>query len=216
MSFKLTIYLYLINIVLYLQTPCSENPCKNGATCIPMYDDDTFKCKCAAGYKGKKCDKGNTAWTFHLLIPYILPTWYWTLVFLKYKASLFIQDSSREINMQTNLQVLGVLEGPCLGHYVHHCEFRAKMPKLLAPLFCKYFDKGAVTQVNMPHEKQFTPKLLRGNGEPLGPIWFDWRRTDVCSLTQNITSPALRAKKHADSGRGEGWILFYDYEVRTT
>ena len=57
-----------INLVLYLQTPCSENPCKNGATCIPLYEDDTFKCKCAAGYKGKKCDKGNLEHST-LLIP---------------------------------------------------------------------------------------------------------------------------------------------------
>ena len=59
MFFKLALSIFDQSCVLYLQTLCSENPCKNGATCIPSYDDDTFKCRCAAGYKGKKCDKGN-------------------------------------------------------------------------------------------------------------------------------------------------------------
>ena len=51
--------IWLCLILFYVQTPCSENPCKNGATCIPSYSDDKFKCKCAAGFKGKKCDKGK-------------------------------------------------------------------------------------------------------------------------------------------------------------
>ena len=35
MFFKLALSIFGQSCVLYLQTPCSENPCKNGATCIP-------------------------------------------------------------------------------------------------------------------------------------------------------------------------------------
>ena len=33
---------------------CSENPCKNGATCVD--DVNNFKCSCAPGWEGPTCE----------------------------------------------------------------------------------------------------------------------------------------------------------------
>ncbi|XP_078352029.1 EGF-like repeat and discoidin I-like domain-containing protein 3 [Oculina patagonica] len=38
-----------------IKTPCSSSPCKNGATCIPNYEEDTYHCACAPGYTGYHC-----------------------------------------------------------------------------------------------------------------------------------------------------------------
>ncbi|XP_070533833.1 uncharacterized protein [Ptychodera flava] len=37
-------------------TPCMENPCVNGGTCLPVGDDD-FICSCTGGYAGQICDE---------------------------------------------------------------------------------------------------------------------------------------------------------------
>lgn len=42
-----------------LQSPCSSFPCKNGATCVPNYDDDTFHCICKKGFSSKLCRNGT-------------------------------------------------------------------------------------------------------------------------------------------------------------
>ena len=42
-----------------LQSPCSSFPCKNGATCVPNYDDDTFHCICKKGFSSKLCRTGT-------------------------------------------------------------------------------------------------------------------------------------------------------------
>jgi hypothetical protein len=46
----------LISVILFFlqETPCAEAPCRNGATCSNVTDD--FKCTCAAGYAGKRCE----------------------------------------------------------------------------------------------------------------------------------------------------------------
>ena len=45
----------------FFQTPCSENPCLNGGTCIALYHLDEFKCSCPPGFKGKTCDIGESS-----------------------------------------------------------------------------------------------------------------------------------------------------------
>ena len=50
---------YSDNFVLHLQTPCSKNPCENGAKCIPLYEHDNYKCECPLGFEGKKCETGE-------------------------------------------------------------------------------------------------------------------------------------------------------------
>ncbi|XP_078352015.1 lactadherin-like [Oculina patagonica] len=40
-----------------IKTPCSSRPCKNGATCIPNYEDDHYYCLCAPKYTGLHCTR---------------------------------------------------------------------------------------------------------------------------------------------------------------
>ncbi|XP_068719621.1 uncharacterized protein [Montipora capricornis] len=39
-----------------IMTPCLNNPCKNGATCLANYRDDSYECSCAKGYIGRNCE----------------------------------------------------------------------------------------------------------------------------------------------------------------
>ena len=47
------------NVDQYMGLPCpkEDNPCLNNGVCIPQLND--YECKCAKGYDGKKCDRGN-------------------------------------------------------------------------------------------------------------------------------------------------------------
>ncbi|KAL9954488.1 hypothetical protein ACROYT_G042036 [Oculina patagonica] len=38
-----------------IKSPCSSWPCKNGGTCVPNYEDDSFKCLCQPGYIREYC-----------------------------------------------------------------------------------------------------------------------------------------------------------------
>ena len=45
-----------IVVELSLDDPCAMLPCKNGATCQPLSDEDlTYVCDCAAGFSGRQC-----------------------------------------------------------------------------------------------------------------------------------------------------------------
>ncbi|XP_068701130.1 uncharacterized protein [Montipora foliosa] len=39
-----------------ITTPCHNEPCKNGATCLVKYEDDSYECACVTGYAGKSCE----------------------------------------------------------------------------------------------------------------------------------------------------------------
>ena len=41
------------------QTPCTKNPCQNGATCSPNYSRDEYKCVCLPGFTGQHCETGR-------------------------------------------------------------------------------------------------------------------------------------------------------------
>nr|XP_058961427.1 stabilin-2-like isoform X1 [Pocillopora verrucosa] len=38
-------------------SPCSNNPCDNGGTCVAYHEDETFKCVCKSGFIGEQCEK---------------------------------------------------------------------------------------------------------------------------------------------------------------
>ncbi|XP_068705762.1 sushi, von Willebrand factor type A, EGF and pentraxin domain-containing protein 1-like isoform X2 [Montipora foliosa] len=38
-----------------LQSPCSGWPCKNNGTCLPLYEDNSYKCVCK-GFTGRHCE----------------------------------------------------------------------------------------------------------------------------------------------------------------
>ena len=42
-----------------LQSPCSSSPCQHEATCVTNYRDGSFGCRCAKGFIGEYCEKGE-------------------------------------------------------------------------------------------------------------------------------------------------------------
>ena len=42
----------------FFKTPCYNEPCKNGATCLAKYEDDIYECACVTGYAGNSCETG--------------------------------------------------------------------------------------------------------------------------------------------------------------
>ena len=36
------------------RSPCAENPCKNGGTCVP--NGQTFICQCPKNWMGQRCE----------------------------------------------------------------------------------------------------------------------------------------------------------------
>ena len=42
-----------------LQSPCSSSPCQHEATCVTNYRDGSFGCRCAEGFIGEYCEKGE-------------------------------------------------------------------------------------------------------------------------------------------------------------
>ncbi|XP_022804041.1 protocadherin Fat 4-like isoform X2 [Stylophora pistillata] len=41
----------------YIISPCSNNPCHNGGTCVAFNDEETFKCVCKSGFIGEHCER---------------------------------------------------------------------------------------------------------------------------------------------------------------
>ncbi|KAL9972050.1 hypothetical protein ACROYT_G018289 [Oculina patagonica] len=39
-----------------IKSPCSSDPCVNGATCVAEYENNDYQCACAPGYVGKHCE----------------------------------------------------------------------------------------------------------------------------------------------------------------
>ena len=70
----------LINVICLcdssLQSPCSSFPCKNGATCVPNYDDDTFHCICKKGFSSKLCRNGTyrRSFVFFVVVCFVVVT----------------------------------------------------------------------------------------------------------------------------------------------
>ena len=42
----------------FIVNSCTNQPCKNGGTCT-VTGEGTYSCKCAEGYYGDSCEKGN-------------------------------------------------------------------------------------------------------------------------------------------------------------
>ena len=42
-----------------VQSPCFSSPCQHEATCVTNYRDGSFGCRCAKGFKGEYCEKGE-------------------------------------------------------------------------------------------------------------------------------------------------------------
>ncbi|XP_027051404.1 neurogenic locus notch homolog protein 2-like [Pocillopora damicornis] len=42
-----------------IESPCSSSPCQHEATCVTNYRDGSFGCRCAKGFKGEYCEKGE-------------------------------------------------------------------------------------------------------------------------------------------------------------
>ncbi|XP_067047298.1 uncharacterized protein [Acropora muricata] len=42
-----------------IATPCSSRPCKNNGKCLPMYEENKYKCACK-GFKGDNCENEHT------------------------------------------------------------------------------------------------------------------------------------------------------------
>jgi len=49
-------YSYISIVTLECTDACATQPCANGGTCTRTNTKDGFKCACAAGYGGKRCD----------------------------------------------------------------------------------------------------------------------------------------------------------------
>ena len=49
-DFKITIFRFFS-----FQTPCFGEPCNNGATCKPKYNEGSYECQCLGGFGGKNC-----------------------------------------------------------------------------------------------------------------------------------------------------------------
>ena len=47
---------YLLFLVPVGLSECETNPCRNGGTCYSVDDIETYKCHCAAGFKGIHCE----------------------------------------------------------------------------------------------------------------------------------------------------------------
>ena len=41
------------------QSPCSSSPCQHKAICVTNYEDGSFGCRCAKGFIGEYCEKGE-------------------------------------------------------------------------------------------------------------------------------------------------------------
>ncbi|XP_068706570.1 sushi, von Willebrand factor type A, EGF and pentraxin domain-containing protein 1-like isoform X2 [Montipora foliosa] len=39
-----------------IASPCSAWPCKNNGTCLPLYEEDSYKCACKTGFNGRDCE----------------------------------------------------------------------------------------------------------------------------------------------------------------
>ncbi|XP_068736770.1 EGF-like repeat and discoidin I-like domain-containing protein 3 [Montipora capricornis] len=39
-----------------IASPCSGWPCKNNGTCLPLYEENSYKCFCKAGFAGRDCE----------------------------------------------------------------------------------------------------------------------------------------------------------------
>ena len=63
----------LIFVILYFTlSPCDQKPCRNGGTCIPVYENNSYACQCPPIAEGKHCEEvqwtafwwydANTAW----------------------------------------------------------------------------------------------------------------------------------------------------------
>jgi len=46
------------SVIAITNESCSDNPCKNGASCVPLIENG-FYCKCTEGFAGKKCEIKN-------------------------------------------------------------------------------------------------------------------------------------------------------------
>ena len=55
-----------------LQSPCSSSPCQHEATCVTNYRDGSFGCRCAKGFKGEYCEKGEK---FGMVLHTIIHKW---------------------------------------------------------------------------------------------------------------------------------------------
>ena len=43
-----------------LQSPCDKEPCLNGGKCLPIYERNTYRCKCPWQFNVKKnCEEGE-------------------------------------------------------------------------------------------------------------------------------------------------------------
>ena len=45
---------------------CSNNPCKNGATCVNL--QGSHRCDCKSGYDGKNCENGKKLFISFLVL----------------------------------------------------------------------------------------------------------------------------------------------------
>ena len=63
----------LIFVILYFTlSPCDQKPCRNGGTCVPVYENVRYACQCPPIAEGKHCEEvqytafwwydANTAW----------------------------------------------------------------------------------------------------------------------------------------------------------
>ncbi|XP_068737215.1 EGF-like repeat and discoidin I-like domain-containing protein 3 [Montipora capricornis] len=39
-----------------ITSPCSAWPCKNNGTCLPLYEENSYKCACKTGFNGQDCE----------------------------------------------------------------------------------------------------------------------------------------------------------------
>lgn len=52
------VHVWCLCVSATITDPCASGPCKNGATCNPWSDGQSYSCTCPWGYLGARCEEG--------------------------------------------------------------------------------------------------------------------------------------------------------------
>ena len=108
------------------QTPCTENPRKNGGSCFPTFIEEEYNCNCASGYSGKRCEMGGKLWVLSNLVVGFVTATKWILI----KGTKIFLNFNWPKQTRTRLQ---------LKDYKLHTQLRAFKGCNFLNLFCSNY-----------------------------------------------------------------------------
>ncbi|XP_078383523.1 uncharacterized protein LOC144666043 [Oculina patagonica] len=50
-----------------IRSPCISGPCQNNATCVSLYERNSYMCLCTKGYKGRHCETSDVCHGYQIL-----------------------------------------------------------------------------------------------------------------------------------------------------